>query len=99
MLRRERFGARGIHIPYIFPIEWGAGWSWLELPNHPIIPALGFVITRSVAFPRPQNVGEIVAMARDVEGGLDDVALICLGRDGVTVSLLLKIEDDWNKQQ
>ena len=43
--------------------------------------------------------GEIVAMARDVEGGLDDVALICLGRDGVTVSLLLKIEDDWNKQQ
>jgi len=21
---RERFGARGIHIPYIFPIQWGA---------------------------------------------------------------------------
>ena len=23
-VRRERFGARGIQIPYIFPIQWGA---------------------------------------------------------------------------
>ena len=24
VVRRERFGARGIHLPYIFPIQWGA---------------------------------------------------------------------------
>ena len=28
VVRRERFGARGIHIPYIFPIQWGASWSY-----------------------------------------------------------------------
>ena len=25
----------GIRIPYIFPIQCGAGWSYLEFPNHP----------------------------------------------------------------
>ena len=24
----------GIHFPYIFPLKWGAGWSYLEFPNH-----------------------------------------------------------------
>ena len=44
-----------------------------------IIPALDFVIIRSIEsipFLRPQNVGEIVAMARDIEGAMP-VALIC----------------------
>ena len=29
----------GIHIPYIFPIQWGAGSSYLEFPNHLIVDA------------------------------------------------------------
>ena len=33
VVRRERFGARGIHIPYIFPIQWGAVRSYLEFPK------------------------------------------------------------------
>ena len=26
----------GIHIPYtnLYPIQWGASWSYLEFPNH-----------------------------------------------------------------
>ena len=33
---RERFGAFvwGIHIPHIFPIQWGAVWCYLEFPNY-----------------------------------------------------------------
>jgi hypothetical protein len=37
VVRRERFGARGIHIRYRFSIEWGASWSYLEFPNHQIV--------------------------------------------------------------
>ena len=37
VLRRERFGARDIHIRYIFPLKWGAGWSYLEFPRHLIV--------------------------------------------------------------
>ena len=33
VVRRERFGARAIHILYIFIIKWGAK----ELRNHPIV--------------------------------------------------------------
>lgn len=33
--RRERFGGKGIHIPYIFPIQWGAHAELqIEFPNH-----------------------------------------------------------------
>ena len=31
VVRRERFGAMGIHIPYE---PWGAIWSYQEFPNH-----------------------------------------------------------------
>ena len=34
VVRRERFGAKGIHIAYLFPTPWGAVRSYLELPNH-----------------------------------------------------------------
>ena len=27
----------GIHIPYIFPIQWAAVWSYLEFPIHLIV--------------------------------------------------------------
>ena len=37
MVWKERFGAMGIHIPYIFPIKWGASWSYLEFPNQMIV--------------------------------------------------------------
>ena len=31
----ERFGAKGIHIPYTFPIQWGAHAELqIEFPNH-----------------------------------------------------------------
>ena len=43
MVRRERFGARGIHSPYIFPIQWGASWSYLEFPKHLIVGLCIFV--------------------------------------------------------
>jgi len=36
-VRRERFGARGVYIPYNFPIQWGAIRSYLEFPNHGIV--------------------------------------------------------------
>ena len=36
VVRKERFGARGIPIPYIFPI-YGEPRSYLEFPNHLIM--------------------------------------------------------------
>ena len=33
VVRRERSRAQGIHIPYMFPIQWGAVRSW-EFRNH-----------------------------------------------------------------
>ena len=31
----------GTHIPYIFPIHWGARWSDLEFPNHLVVSEKG----------------------------------------------------------
>ena len=34
VVMREWFGARGIRIPYIYPMKWGAVRSYLDFPNH-----------------------------------------------------------------
>ena len=31
------YGARFIHIPHIFPIQWGAVRSYMEFPNHLVV--------------------------------------------------------------
>ena len=33
----EKRSIWGIHSPYIFPITWGAVWSYLEFPNHLLV--------------------------------------------------------------
>ena len=32
----DKWSVWGTHIPYVFgtPIQWGAGWSYLEFPKH-----------------------------------------------------------------
>ena len=37
VVMREQVGAKGMHIPYIFAIKWGAIRSYLEFSNHLVV--------------------------------------------------------------